>query len=830
MSDNTTYLTTNYPNPLASRSEKKTDKYGLSYAQFMYYNFYKLSPILNEKLARLKNCRKYAEGLQSIADVRTRMGAKNTAYLNLDIQPVNYISKIVDIIVSVLMEQHYNVDITAIDPESRLIEENLRKKIDAAIFLKKNAPDLERKTGIPLAPPGMKIPEDDDEQDMYHAMNGKQGVSLAIEEAMTWVLNNNDFELEVRKKILRDLVVLKSAAVMRYYDENYNIRSKYVDFVDLLYPYSKTDTFKNIPYIGLMESMTIEELGQIAVNPDGTPKYTEKELQEIAKAFAGRNNNPAWNNSWGMSYEGYYANSALIKPYYNFNIAVLRFWFLAISSETAVKTFKNDKEYMDWKAKAPDDMSAGNKEVVGDKVKQWRYEGYWIPNSKYIFNYKESDNIPREKIQGGYSPTTMLPIDVICPEIFDMENKSIVEKAIQPENQLNLIEQKIQQFLIKAAPPGWAINQAALEEVKMGKGNDPNMTPDQQYDMWTQTGSIMYYAVDAQGNPLNANPINPLPNGLGQGFADLLRARQLEVQKINDVMGFNDAMNAQLPSSDVPVGTQQMARQATSNSLKSIYTAHVQLLQKHFKGLFLMIQDSIKYNEKAFIEAIGQGAVSEIDMFRKIPYATMGLKIELAPNEQERAEVLQMLNMDVQNQVLTSSDVIRVHAALKSNPKLAAQLLVQLENKNRKAAQDAKTQDIQMNAQSQQQSAQMASQMKQQELQLEAQSAIQKLQAEYQLKTTFEKQLFDQQMELQKLKNEGIITVAEVGKDGKVNVQQAANQGKVLEAQVAAQSKENVENIKHQSSVANQQLSHQAALHQVAFENAIAPPPTPAAK
>lgn len=797
---NSNNLPSALPSPLASRKEKSTKAYGLAYARMMYNYYTRLSPIQNEKIGRIKNNRKYAEGLQSILDVTQRMGIEDTSHLNLDLSPVNYIAKIVDISISNLMKKKYMIAVEALDPESKLMHEDEMNQVYAAMLLQQidREHNISGRTGIPLVPKGMNIPQSDEEAELYFALNGKNKICLAMETAIKFVLANNDLDLKIARKLLRDLLVTKSAAIMRDYDEDYNIKLSYVDVADLVYPYSKTDTFDNIPYVGVNLQMEVNEIGQL------TDEFTPEQLCDIAKTYQGRNNNPAWNNNWGYSYEGYYNNATMIKPYWNFNISVMRFWFLSSSKEEVVKVSKKGKICVDTKTTL---VEGENKEHIGTKEKQWRYEGYWIIGSNYIFNYKESENIPRERIKGGYSPKTMLPIDIIMPDIYDMENKSMVEKAIEAENQLNLINQKIQQYCIAATPPGWSLNMAVFEKVKIAGGRNGLMTPDELYKLGEQTGKFLYYAKDSAGNPLNINPIGLLPPSFTNDLSVLINLYNLQIRKINDVMGYNDAMNGQIPNSETAVGTQEFAMQGTQNVLQPIYLAFVQLMNKCMSGLGLMIQDSIQYNKDGFMEGIGLPATVTLEHFNQIPLATLGIQVQLAPDEQKIATVMNLLTIDIKAGKLNTSDYLRVEKLVEQSPTEGASLLVQLENKRMKEAQDAKNQDVQNNMQSQMQSTQVASQLKQQEIQLETQAKIQLLQSEYQLKGQFGQATFEQQMALQKLKNEGADTVAEISAGGHVNVQEAANRGKVVAQQIQSNTEIAKEHIVHHSS--HTQLHHE---------------------
>ena len=833
------------PNEYASRKEKCSPVYGLAYANFIEYQQYKMSPTINERMSRFKNNIKFAEGLQTITDMRTLYtgsvggaginwstggalaggsndtGNKGTSPLMLDIRPVNRIKKNIEILVSILLEQPFTIECNAIDPESKLIEDRIRNKDRVHMILKRldDKFGISQSTGIPLVPEGEQVPKDNEEADLFAELKGKVGVSLAMEEAIMFVLENNDWDYGIKRKVLRDLLVNNIAGILMEYDENFDIKVTCPEPYNIVTPYQNNDGFKNMTYVGYQTYMTIQEIGMKAKNPDGTPRYTEKQLAELAKKYEGQNyNNPLWNSNWGASYEGFYANFTTIRPYYNFYIPVLRFWFLSQSSETLVKTTTKNKKgetqiLYDWKSKPANlDNSKNPKENIGTKTKVWRYEGYKIvgkSDEEGLFNYKESDDIPVEKLAGGYAPTTTLPLIMIAPNIHDMENKSIVEAAIPAEEQLNLIEQKIQQCLIDFRPVGYAINTAILEEIKAGQGNNQLLSPVQLHNDFTQTNKLLYYAIDQYGNPLNVQPVSEVPSGFAQSFNHLLELRQMYLQTIDDVMGVSPAMNTSLPSPEMPVGALEGGKQATMNAVIGTYKSAINLFTRMAKNLVPMIQDVIEKNPDVFISALGETAVSEIEYIKNIPLSRIGININIGSSQEEKAALLRGMDFDLQNGIITSVDKMDVLRAIRQNEKLASGLLKQRISANEKAKQEAKDQDVKNNMLSQQQSTQVASQLKQQELQLQAQADIERLKTEYALKAQLSQQEFQQNMQLQKVKNEAPLGVAEITSGAKVNVQDKVNQGKVVEKQIEGNYKLATEHVIHHSK--HTQLSHQHA-------------------
>jgi hypothetical protein len=526
-----------FPNPLASADMKVTKTYGLAYANAIWDAWAQTNVNNWNRRQRFIINRKYAEGMQSVDKYKQQMDMNVAAgtdpdksYLNIDWSPTNRIATIVDIIVGKMMNQDLKIRCNPLDPESKTEMDNERKEMFARMFLKPIADQLEPITGIPLIDRSKPIPDSDDEADLHFQLNYKPDAAIAMEQAMEYVFMNNDFE-ETRKMIIRDLVVIKHAAIMRKYDENYNIIAEYADPADIIVPYSKYPDFRNIPYVAIIKQYTIQEIAQ------KTQDFTEEELFNIAKNYAGQYNNPGW--SFGMfanGSEGYYnASGGLIgRPYDNFNVQVLEFYFLTVDKERRiVKDKKDGKVFYETRKNAPNpdqEIAPGTRYITKDI--QQRYEGSWIIGSSQIYNYEKSKNIEREGRPGAYSPKTELPITMIAPGIYDGENKSLVERAIVHEDQMNLIAKKAQQFLIMAKPPGVAFDLEALENIVRGMGK--KMDPLEIMKVYQQTGNYPYRSKDAEGAPINTKPIEQLAGGVGAAIKEFYVAYDREYQMMND--------------------------------------------------------------------------------------------------------------------------------------------------------------------------------------------------------------------------------------------------------------------------------------------------------
>lgn len=773
-----------FPSDFVSKEEKLKESYGLQYFNAMWAvdknNFYGQ----NEQRGRYILNRKFAEGLQDINEMKQFMSIDgDLSYLNLDFRPINRIATVVDNMVGMITNQIYKIKCTPSDTISKSKYDKERNKLLANILIAKTFAEnrIPERTGINILE-GQKVLENEDEVELYLKMNFKTQEALAMELALKWIFDTNNFDKESVPKMVRDLIVDKKTALYRYYDANRNIRVERFDHIDILTPYSKDDRFRKITYQGLLKQYTIGEISKL------NPKLTDKDLYNIAMCYAGKNKNPLWDSSWSTSYEGYYntATFAGARPWVNFMITVMHGYFLTPIRETT-KLVKHKKSRTSKVSIARENEGADFKVVdMASTTKIYRMEGMWIPDSEYIWDYGMSFNIERDVVYGGYSPECELPCVMIAPNIYDMQNKSIVERCIPFERQMNLSYLKLQQFKIAAVPPGVAIDERGLDiadEKGQGGGHQKHTEKLKQY---RQTGSFTYYGWDDMNNQLINIPFKETVGGMSGGEAGFINDINLNVDMINKVIGFNSSVDATTPSGELAVQNAQMARQSSYNCMKPIISAVIDPIDRTAKRLALMVQDSIRFNNKAVTEAIGKSNADILTMGKDMAFSTENIQIELMPDFEEQQDLRNLIALGIKNEVLTPSDVLQIQMQMKSDVTLAGQLLAMLEGKNRKAKMQESAALQQQNAQVQQQSLQMSAQIEQQRVQIQLQADLAKLKAETDLKLQFSSQEFQQQMELQKLKNIGSYTVAEIAAGGKVNVQESANRGKIVAQQIVS--------------------------------------------
>lgn len=817
-----------FPSDFESLAEKKTDRYGLEYVKAIWGNHILNNPINNPQVLQYIANRQFAEGTYPSDIYKSRLNLGGDAsFLNLDFDSINRIPTIVDNMVGMAVNKAWRLQCNPTDTVSKTKFDDYRAEIKANMFLKKQSDEMEKLTGIPLVPKGKFVPEDDEEAEIHLQMNFKLDEAEAMELALKWVFDNNNFDKEELPEIYRDLFVDKKTAIFRYYDENKNIRIKRWYHLKLITPYSTDPYFKDIPYQALTPSYTIGTIAKM------NPGFTDAQLYDIARRACSENNgNGIWNMAWGTDYDAYFRDfgANAYRQFQNFNITVVNFFFLSpVNSTKVVKVSKTGRVKVESKYDGyKNDKGA---EVI-NKKKLYRFEGFWIPDTDYIWGYKMSENVEREPVPGGYSPECELPCKIIMPNMMGMKNKSYVQRMIPLEKQLVLAWLKLQQFLIEAMPPGMAINQNALLDVVQGMG-DGKTKPIEWTKLYKQTGNIIFTDRDAAGNPINI-PFKELAGGISPAFQQFMAVQDYCINKMNEVIGFNAAVDASTPKADALVGVNQMAQQATYNCLRPLYIFATTLIESTGKQVGLMIQDCLRLGNEGFrqslTDAIGKANVDVLTMGREMPFSTSAISIELQPDEQEVMEINALISLGIQAQTLTPSDVLRVRQQLKTNTKLAGQLLAFLEKKNARDKQRMALEQSQQNGQVQVASAQAASQAQAELDEVLTENKIALINAQLAADIKKIEVEAEMNMKLQGLKNVGTATVAEIAAGGKINVQDKANEGKIVAAEVARELGVEKAHIEHESKIQHELAKHDTKSEQIKLAAEVAPKKEPAKK
>jgi hypothetical protein len=753
-----------FPNQFVSPTIKKDKEYGLKMFKAMYFSdmtnkYFNYS----ERKRRFIDNRRYAEGLQLVDKYKDLMDMNgDTSYLNIDWTPPPVASKFVDLLAGEIINQAFKIQCNAIDQNSRIEKDKERSEIYANLLLKDFSEESEKMTGIPAVRFDKPIPEDKEEADLYMQLNFKQATEIAMEAAIEYVMYANKWDSDLKEKIIRDLINLKIAGIRVKYDSNMDIRWRWIDPVKLITPYTSRDDFSDNDYAGEEISMTISEIRRES-------DLSEEELFKVASEYAGKNGNGKLSQDNYLTYYHQSDSSGNFEYEYNdFLISVLDGEFRSLNiknyleKENGKGGFYFDEKSFDYKQP---------KKKKGQKLHSYNqqdvYEGMWIIGTDSIFNYKKRKNIPRKKKEGKYLPTADLSFIIIAPQIFEMQNKSMLERIKPFADQMALTFYKIQALIAKARPKGISVDVSALEDLAFGEGNE--MGPLEIQEIYDQTGVFYYRGIDEEGEMKNQKPIQELENGIGNDLSALIGIYNHNLQMVRDVTGLNEARDASTPDKDMLVGLQELALAASNNATRPLNKAYYSLVERAASYTSLMIQDTMEHKGEmeGLYAPLGENNVKTLEVGKDLALIECGIKIQALPTQVELNDLKNKVNIAIQAGMLSIEDAFEIEDIAKNSVKLAIQVYKQRKRQNAEEQQQAAAANSEQTAAVQQASAEAKAKgdaMKEAE---KSKGKMSEMQLEYELKNDFE----DKQLsrDLQRISAEGVQKIMQIDKQDEGN-------------------------------------------------------------
>jgi hypothetical protein len=481
-----------------------------------------------------------------------------------------------------------------------------------------------------------------------------------------------------------------------YYDENANIRLKYVDPVRLITPYTDRPDFSNIKYAATIEKYSIAEIRR-----KGKGKLKEADLFELAEKNAGSHGNRSWD--YNQEYGSYYDTNMGNSQYDDYLISCVEFEYLSISKSRHEKKKNNHSSFFVNKKSSDYQIPEGKEEGRELLEDEWEhtYEGIWAIGSEIMVDYGMTKNIRRPRTDSGYSKNTSLSYIGYAPNIYDMENKSHVERMMPHADQVQLTHLKEQQLLARVAPPGVAVDVAALREINIGSGRESS-SPLELLELYRQTGVFFYEGIDDDGQPMNRKPVDEIPNSSGNVLAQLQQ-------------NYAFRRNATMPLTD---------------GFLNVYRRSAEIATT-------MIQDTIElYGETTALRSVlGEMGIKNIKLGKDHAMCQYGIAVETVMDEEEKAQLERDISLCLANGSLEIEDAILIRSI--KNYKIASQFLIVRKKLKREADMREAQANSQMNAQVAEQAAmakmQADSQVAQTEGAIKAQLLAQEIQGKIEL-------------------------------------------------------------------------------------------------
>ena len=623
-----------FPSQFVSDAEKASDEFGIQIGQAIQYEWFKKDGAqcrFYDQWRSFHRLRLYARGEQSVGKYKNELAVDgDLSYLNLDWTPVPVMPKFVDIVVNGMSDRLFKVKAFAQDAMSQARRSKFQDLIEGQMIAKPVLDIVAKKTGAnPFSVNPEDLPTTDEELSLYMQLKYKPAIEIAEEEAINTILEENHY-FDLRKRLDYDLTVIGISVAKHEFLPGSGVEVKYVDPANVVYSYTEDPHFKDCFYWGEIKTMNIIELKKIK------PTLTNLDLEEIAKS------GQSWYDYYNVAQ--YYNNDI----FYRDTVTLMYFNYKTTKTFTYKKKIKDSGnirmvEKTDEFNPSEEMMDEGSYEKISKTIDVW-YEGVMVMGTNYLLKWELAENMVRPKSSSQHA----IPNYVACaPRMYKGVIESLVRRMIPFADLIQITHLKLQQVISKVVPDGVFIDADGLNEVDLGTGNAYN--PEDALRLYFQTGSVIgrSYTGDGEYNQARV-PITQLNSNSGAGKTQMLIGNYNHyMDMIRSVTGLNEARDGSKPDPNSLVGVQKLAALNSNTATRHILDGSLYMYRTIAEALTYRVSDILQYADfkDDFVNKIGKYNVSILNEISDLYIYDFGIFIEVAPDEEQRSQLEQNIQM-----------------------------------------------------------------------------------------------------------------------------------------------------------------------------------------
>jgi hypothetical protein len=771
---------TAFPSQFVSDSEKATPEFGLQVGQAIQYEWFRKDGSqcrYYNQWNEFNRLRLYARGEQSVQKYKNELAINgDLSYLNLDWTPVPILPKFVDIVVNGMSDRLFKVKAYAQDAMSQAKRSKYQDMIEGQMVAKDVLSIIQDETGVdPFIMNPDELPQTDEELSLYMQLKYKPAIEIAEEEAINTIFDENHYQ-DTRKRIDYDLTVLGIGMAKHQFLPGAGVEVSYVDPANVVYSYTEDPFFQDCFYWGEIKTLPMTELLKI------DPTLTREDMEEISK----------YSQSWYDYYNTarFYENSLFYRDtctllYFNYKTTKKMVYKKKILEGGGSRVIEKDDTFNP----PVEMMEEGRFEKIEKTIDVW-YDGVMVMGTNFLLKWELSENMVRPKSASQHAIPNYV---AVAPRMYKGAIESLVRRMIPFADLIQLTHLKLQQVIARTVPDGVFIDADGLNEVDLGTGAAYN--PEDALRLYFQTGSVIgrSYTQDGEYNHARV-PVQQLTSNSGASKTQMLIANYNHyLDMIRSVTGLNEARDGSTPDPNSLVGVQKLAALNSNTATRHILESGLFIYRSLAEALTYRVADILQYADfkDDFANKIGKYNVSILNEIKDLYIYDFGIFIEIAPDEEQKAQLEQNIQMALSKGDINLEDAIDIREI--KNLKLANQLLKLKRVKKQEYQEKMTMQQQAMQAQQQMQVQEMASQAAIQKIQLESQAKMQlkqaeiafeieKLKAEADLKKMLMAEEFGYQMQIAGIKETAIADRDMMKEDSKAKriSQQNSEQSKLI--------------------------------------------------
>lgn len=686
------------------------------------------------------NNRAWARGIQDNYQFAIRPPAKNDHTKNpllkhIDFSTVNEMVKYCDIFCSLLEENDYEIQATAINPAAATLKQHIKSSAQAYMMLRPFFDQMNKTAGADVAP---KNPmngemakmgaigefdfENSQELEVFFQIGFKLQQELQIEIGNEVVLNESKWP-EIRKKICEDIRDTGYAIVKSDVDTNNRIRYKYMDPCN-----SGWEDFRghylNTP--SRFWTLTLMTGAQIAADCGG--ELSMEDMKRVAEMSQGRYGNPMLSTmTSGMNWG--YVNSdqpylGMIWDSWKFPVLeclwedwdVYKYRSITRTADNVQESFdpvghdfpkKDGEVYID----PLDGVTEKRVNVKDTHVHHYR-QCKWIINTDITYRWGKVPFCPRD------------PQDIrvaLCPVKIYRAAGNPYTQRLKPIAKMAMNAWfKFQNEVARARPSGVKVNIASMDNVTTIDGK--KVTRRNILELFNEEGTLIYSdrgAMDDMGITRRADPIEPLQNvdiAAMQRWIDTINWCSLRFQQES---GLNQFTDASTPNPETPATSAKAAIQGSNNAMQQYMDAVNKIGEELAIDTAGKIQQLVRQGHYlGYQSSIGTSLLKNVPITEDITMYTFGIRVHAKPTQMQRMELKQEIRTqfntlgDPTQGSLYMGQLLYLEQLLDqgTNLKIVALMASSFHRQNMRKIQEAKAQEQQAVAEAQKQIAASAAQ------------------------------------------------------------------------------------------------------------------------
>ncbi len=647
------------PDPFASNATKQSNEYGKEVAKMISGDWFDNGTISEKcnysvRSNHIMNNRKRVRGEQDDTQYKKHAARQegDMTYLNLDWRMMNHSGKFCNLVSNGIRDKYYRLDIRAIDKISAKLENDTlkkhRKNMRTLPLMKKAKETL----GIDLIPKGF-IPQDEEELTLWNELKEKTEIEIGEESTIKYIKGLSRWD-NIEETKNKDLVQNGLAVARVFTDPNNGVMIKSVDIEKFGHSYVEKNDFSDATYFFEIESLTLSDIQKES-------RCTDAKIRELSKSFA---------KTTSTNADGDDLNDIL-----NEKANVMRFTFKTNKTDTYKAHKRNGK--ITKVVKKDEDFDPPERSDYGKLagVKSTWFEGAYVLNADFLYEYKECENIIRDEMDRALPPYIAR-----ATNIYKNVLHSFLDDIAPLEDQMQYIHLKIQLLIAEIKPDVNEINLDHLADLS-GGGDNKQADWKMALNLLGVKGVVFTKRTDmGEMGIKDGSAIRPNPTSQGSGLAALLNSWAHYENQLRSVSGVNPARDGSAPH-DALLGVSQMQELASNTITEHITRAATEFnksVSEVISSRIHRIYSSDKANkiQKKYERALSKEIIGFMEVMEDRHLHDFGFTVEMMPSKQEMDEFKEDLMLGVQEGTIDPETKIEAQQIARNSPKLAGRYLI----------------------------------------------------------------------------------------------------------------------------------------------------------